>query len=296
MLKKCGFLKHIKRGQWEVTKHIPHWFDLGHAAILLGYYQYRKNEEGNYVSIKTYKGMDRIAILAQIDHDTHHPTGVKQIKQEKNLLPALRTPNQLVYREVVNRIRRSGITSFNTQNQLAALIETFKFPHLDNDGKKPKYSVKGNYEPIINHLVHNKILSVGRNGKYRIGFTVLQNDSNAPVAQSQALESTAVIASEKISKIVENYSKVLNKIDNQNGSRVVDNSKTMDNSQNNIKLDEVTELTKNIAFLEAAFDAITNCSSNDANMRARLYHLQVQIQDLTTAFDDKRTFILNTYF
>jgi hypothetical protein len=60
------------------------------------------------------------------------------------------------------------------------------------------------------------------------------------------------------------------------------------------KIDEVTDLTKNIAFLETAFDAIGNCSSNDPFMRARLYHLQVQIQDLTSAFDDKRNFILNS--
>lgn len=48
-LGRAGFIKNTKRGEWQVIKHIPSWFDLGHLQVLLGYQD-------------TYKSMTRSTI------------------------------------------------------------------------------------------------------------------------------------------------------------------------------------------------------------------------------------------
>jgi len=73
-LKKAGFLTRVSHGVWKVDRHIPDWFDFGHLSILLTYYKW---DTTNRCNITTYKGMDRSDIIAQLDHDAHHPNGVK---------------------------------------------------------------------------------------------------------------------------------------------------------------------------------------------------------------------------
>lgn len=37
MLKRGGFVKNIKRGEWQVLMHVPEWFTLSHLNVLIGY-------------------------------------------------------------------------------------------------------------------------------------------------------------------------------------------------------------------------------------------------------------------
>lgn len=65
MLKATGFIKQISHGVWEVRRHIPAWFDSGHANKIL-----------NWGDTKLYNGMSRIDIIAELDMDAHAHLGL----------------------------------------------------------------------------------------------------------------------------------------------------------------------------------------------------------------------------
>lgn len=64
LLRSAGFTKMVKRGVWEVTKHIPEWFDLGHLNTLSGYSQ-RDRVTGKCLS--EYQGLTRADIRLLLD-------------------------------------------------------------------------------------------------------------------------------------------------------------------------------------------------------------------------------------
>ena len=52
-LKRLGFLKNVKRGEWQVVAHIPEWLDLGVANYALSYNRW--NYDTN-TAVEYYKG------------------------------------------------------------------------------------------------------------------------------------------------------------------------------------------------------------------------------------------------
>ena len=164
-LKKAGFISQVERGTWKVDRHIPDWFDFGHLSILLGYHKW---DYTNKCAIETYKGMDRSDIIAQLDHDAHHPNGVKI---NKNKLPKLYSVNRETYEFFIRRVKDLQISLFKTRNELAAFIEEIKWPGIAGNGTKPTYSIKGNYAPIIDHLIADGWITEKFDG-YRYSYVV----------------------------------------------------------------------------------------------------------------------------
>ena len=52
-LKRLGFLKNVKRGEWQVVAHIPEWLDLGVANYAIGYNGWNYDTS---TTVEYYKG------------------------------------------------------------------------------------------------------------------------------------------------------------------------------------------------------------------------------------------------
>jgi hypothetical protein len=164
-LRKGGFISQISHGVWGVDRHIPEWFDLGHLSIILGYHKW---DYAAKAPIKTYKGMERNDIIAQLDEDTHIAMG---LLAPKKTLPRLYKANREAYQTFISRCRFIDIDKFNTKNKLAAFIEDCKWPGVGNDGDAPRFAIQGNYEPIIDHLIADGVITEKFDG-YRYSYTV----------------------------------------------------------------------------------------------------------------------------
>ena len=81
LLRATGFTKMVKRGVWEVTKHIPEWFDFGHLSILSGYSQ-RDKETGKCIT--EYKGLTKADIRFLLDTNNAPKIWITE--------PAVKTP------------------------------------------------------------------------------------------------------------------------------------------------------------------------------------------------------------
>jgi hypothetical protein len=155
-LKKAGFITKVRHSVWKVERHIPSWFSSGHIKVINGY-------------TSSFKGMDRTDIIAQCDEDAHYAMGfiIRETPfqnrpsptQDEPGLPKLRKLNYETYQKFIWSAKDLGIEEFRTQNELAAYIEDLKWPGVGNDGTKPRYSIKGNYFPIIEHLMADGILT-----------------------------------------------------------------------------------------------------------------------------------------
>lgn len=284
-LKKAGFISNIKRGTWKVERHIPEWFDHGHLSILLGYYKWDSEKRCN---ITHYKGMYRIDIIAQLDEDAHRAMGLISKKKKENSLPKLYASNREVYDKFIAYVIESGKTFFRTQNELYCTLEKIKFPYVKNDGKTPKYT-PGNYEPVISHLMNNGVLTFDGYSNNRKEFTVYLPTVEYDVRVSQTSVEKNIVENK-------NYIQTANKIDNSDGLRVESNSATQPNlieTKKTLHSPDTQELSKNIALLEAAFNLVGDCTTADRFMQARLYNIQVLIQDITSAFNEKKDFLTN---
>jgi hypothetical protein len=62
MLKRCGFLSNVSRGKWKVNQHIPDWFSLHHAQVVIGWVG--TNEDRRLILNQMANGEDRIAQAA----------------------------------------------------------------------------------------------------------------------------------------------------------------------------------------------------------------------------------------
>lgn len=172
-LKKAGFISQISHGVWGVDRHIPEWFDLGHLSILLGYYKWDYTAKA---PIKTYKGMERIDIIAQLDEDAHRAMGLipaleNTAPKKKKKMAKLYKFNQEAYQTFISRCRFIDIDKFNTKNKLAAFIEDCKWPGVGNDGDAPRYAINRNYSPIIEHLIADGVITERFDG-YRYSYVV----------------------------------------------------------------------------------------------------------------------------
>jgi len=69
--------------------------------------------------------------------------------------------NQAVLKETAQQIKNLFIKKFRTQNALFCLIEDIKNPFLTKyrRGTLPTYSGQFNYEPIVEHLISEGILT-----------------------------------------------------------------------------------------------------------------------------------------
>ena len=282
-LRRAGFISNVKRGTWKVDRHIPEWFDHGHLSILLGYYKW---DSVKRCKITHYKEMYRIDIIAQLDHDAHYPNGLQPSKKKE--LPKLYSTNKKVYKKFLEYVKESGHTFFDSQTNLYIALEKIKFPWIKSNTKTNRYGNK-NYEPVINHLMNDGILTFDGYSNNRKTFTVY-----LPTVQY----SDKIIETPIEKNIVENknYIQPVNKIDNHSGQRVESISTTQSNlieTKKTLHSPDTQELSKNIALLEAAFDLVGDCTTPDRFMQARLYSVQVLLQDITSAFSEKKDFLTN---
>jgi hypothetical protein len=285
-LKRVGFISSVKRGTWKVDRHIPEWFDHGHLSILLGYY---KRDSKNHCDIKTYKGMNRTDILAQLDEDAHRAMGLLiPTPKKENSLPKLYSTNRKVYEKFISYIIETGKRSFRSQTELYIALEKIKFPWIKNNAKTNRHGGV-NYEPVIMHLMNDGILTFDGYSNNRKEFTV----------HLPAIEYDVKTTAKTVEKIIpenKNYIQPENKIDNTTGLRVESNSTTqpiISETKKTLHSPDTQELSKNIALLEAAFNLVGDCSTPDRFMQARLYNIQVLIQDITSAFSEKKDFLTN---
>jgi len=170
-LKKAGFISKVSYGVWGVDRHIPAWFSSGHLKVVNGF-------------TTVFQGMDRTDIIAQLDHDAHHPNGVRPNVDNKKGLPKLRTVNYETYQKFIWLVKDLGIKSFRTQNELAAFIEDLKWPGVGNDGSKPTYAIQGNYQPIIDHLMADGFLT-RKQYTGRLEYIVHITEGSQPIAQAK---------------------------------------------------------------------------------------------------------------
>jgi hypothetical protein len=113
---------------------------------------------------------------------------------------------------------------------------------------------------------------------------------------AQLDKDTQVKPVEKIIPANKNYIQPENKIDNTTGLRVESNSATqpiISETKKTLHSPDTQEFSKNIALLEAAFNLVGDCTTPDRFMQARLYNIQVLIQDVTSAFSEKKDFLTN---
>ena len=284
-LKKAGFISNVKRGTWKVDRHIPKWFDHGHLSILLGYYKW---DPENRCNILTYKGMDRIDILAQLDEDTHRDMGLIATQKKEKTLPKLYSANKEVYQKFLEYVKESGHTFFRSQTDLYIALEKIKFPWIKSNTKTNRYGNK-NYEPVISHLMNDGILTFDGYSNNRKTFTVYLPTVEYDVQVSQTHIEKNISESK-------NYIQTANKIDNYHVQRVESNSATQPNlieTKKTLHSSDTQEFSKNIALLQSAHDLIGKCTTPDRFMQARLYNLQVLIQDITSAFNEKKEFLIN---
>lgn len=69
LLRQAKFVKNTKRGEWQVLRHIPEWFDLGHLKFILGHsWDYKNNCRPT-----TYNGMTKQEILDRLENK-NNPT------------------------------------------------------------------------------------------------------------------------------------------------------------------------------------------------------------------------------
>lgn len=285
-LKKAGFISNVKRGTWKVDRHIPEWFDHGHLSILLGYYKW---DSENRCYILTYKGMNRVDILAQLDEDAHRAMGlISPTPKKENTLPKLYSTNRKVYEKFISYIIETGKREFRSQVELYVALEKIKFPQIKNNDKINK-NMPNNYEPIIMHLMNDGILIFDGYSNNKKKFTV----------HLPAIEYDVKAKAKTVEKIIpenKNYIQATNKIDNTTGLRVESNSTThpiLTETKKTLHNPDTQELSKNIALLESAFNLVGDCTTPDRFMQARLYNIQVLIQDITSAFSDKKDFLTN---
>jgi hypothetical protein len=172
-LRKGGFISQISHGVWGVDRHIPDWFDFGHLSILLGYYKW---DYAAGAPIVTYKGMESIDIIAQLDEDAHRAMGLipaleNTAPKKKKKMAKLYKFNREAYQTFISRCRFIDVEKFDTKNKLAAFIEDCKWPGVGNDGDAPRYAINGNYSPIIDHLITDGLITEKFDG-YRYSYTV----------------------------------------------------------------------------------------------------------------------------
>jgi hypothetical protein len=102
MLKRGGFVKNIKRGEWTVLMHIPEWFTLSHLNVLVGYPMggysaHGKNSDGRTI-YKEYRRLkmtkEEIQSALVKEHLNNHP--IESEEQLRREYPAnidvIRTP------------------------------------------------------------------------------------------------------------------------------------------------------------------------------------------------------------
>lgn len=170
-LRRAGFISQVSHGVWMVERHIPEWFDHGHLSIVLSYYKW---DYAANAPIKTYKGMERNDIIAQLDEDAHIAMGlIPKLKPTavKKHLPKLYSSNREAYQTFISRCRFIDIDKFDTKNKLAAFIEDCKWPGVGNDGDAPRFAIQGNYAPIIDHLIADGVITEKFDG-YRYSYAV----------------------------------------------------------------------------------------------------------------------------
>ena len=169
-LKRAGFVHQIKHGVWGVDRHVPSWFDCGHLLILLSYYKWDSHFRYN---ITSYKMMEKIDIIAQLDKDAHRAMELLESNKKEKTLPKLYEVNRKAYQTFISQCRFIDINKFETKNKLGAFIEDCKWPGVANDGDAPRFAIETNYGPIINHLIADGVITEKFDG-YRYSYTVIK--------------------------------------------------------------------------------------------------------------------------
>lgn len=108
-LKRLGFIKPVKRGEWQVIAHIPEWLDSGVVNCALGYGG--RWSHGSYITGE-YKGLERATWESKIKAYLSHVTSVSVTYNE---------PEKTEPKEGVQP--GESIATFNTVDALTSLIE-----------------------------------------------------------------------------------------------------------------------------------------------------------------------------
>lgn len=288
-LRRGGFIKNIKRGTWEVQKHIPGWFDLGHLQYLLGYKRW-SNSTGSLV--QTYKGLSREDIRNKLNHTEgsimpQQMVSISQNASPSNVttgtlkLPKLAKVNQDAYNQFLEITKKTGKVFYNTQASLYAALEKIKFPYVRNNETQNRYS-GNNYDNIIAHLTKDGYLTyLGRDKnrkQFRVNIDIKQNVNN--ISDEFVTNSTSEYKTENNSIM---KTAAIQKIDHKESEFF--NEPTL--STGNEKMD----IAVNVGVLESAQAVLSQFTSNDTFMRARVYNVMAQLEHISKELQEKSNLI-----
>ena len=286
-LGRGGFIKNIKRGTWEVQKHIPEWFNLGHLQYLIGY---KKWSDSTKSYMQTYKGLTKEDIRIKLNHtegssipqqmvSISHNTSPANVTTGTSKLPRLASVNQEVYKQFLENTQKTGKVFYNTQASLYAALEKIKFPWVRNNESQNKYS-GNNYDNIIAHLTKDGYITYLGRVKNRKQFRVNIVQSVNNTAEKIITNSTYGYKTENhpIMKTAE-----IQKIDHKESEFFNEPSLSTGN--------EKMDIAVNVGVLESAQAVLSQFTSNDTFMRARVYNVMAQLEHISKELQEKANLI-----
>jgi len=104
MLKRGGFVKNVKRGEWQVLLHVPEWFTLSHLNAIIGYPDAGYTQHGTdpVTGRYIYKSYNRLkmtkeeilTLLTEAQLHQEYPANIEGSKEfiEANAAPETESP------------------------------------------------------------------------------------------------------------------------------------------------------------------------------------------------------------
>jgi hypothetical protein len=136
MLKRCGFIENVKRGEWKVLQNIPHWFSLSDAQKIIGWTGDNEEREILLNNIHIYNKLEKEsqvtrmfpnAIMESYDSlikemDRHEAAEKTKKKKKKKKVAKMSASYNNLY-EKLDNIHHDMVT---INNNLRELIEIYK--------------------------------------------------------------------------------------------------------------------------------------------------------------------------
>jgi hypothetical protein len=120
MLKRGGFVKNVKRGEWQVLLHVPEWFTLSHLNVIIGYPDAGYTQHGTdpVTGRYIYKSYNRLkmtkeeilTLLTETQLRQEYPANVEGSKEfiEANSTPETESPFHDLATALSNRLLSSA--------------------------------------------------------------------------------------------------------------------------------------------------------------------------------------------
>lgn len=276
-LGRTGFIKNTKRGEWQVIKHIPSWFDLGHLQVLLGYQDVYKSMTQSTINELLSSSVAPV-ITKKVDTISSNQSP-SNVTTGSSKLPKMRSNNQEVYRKFLEFTKNSGKTFYETQALLYAAIEKIKFPYVKGNDTRNKYS-GNNYDTIISHLMADGHITYLGSYKNRKRYKV--NIEKVSITQGEKIVTNSTYGYK-----TENHpimkTATIQKIDHKDSDFFKE--PTLSTS------DQKIDIAVNIGVLESAKAVLSQFTSNDTFERARVYNVMAQIEHISKELQDKANLI-----